>query len=325
MTFADINETLVADRGITRDDFLRAVTDGLSKGRKELPCRFFYDEAGSILFEEITRLDEYYPTRTETAILTDCAGEISAGTPAGSVIVEFGSGSSTKTEILIEAIPQLAAYVAIDVSETALDEARARLAKKYPQLKVETLVADFAAPVDLPYVCCNRPLLGFFPGSTIGNLTREDATSLLRLFTDGLGPRSRLIIGVDLRKDPAILIPAYDDAAGVTAAFNLNLLVRINRELGGNFDLRAFAHRAIWNADAGRIEMHLESLKRQTATIGGSEFRFERGETIHTENSHKYEIEDFRAMAQAAGWSLRKTWRDPQGLFSVHELVAAES
>jgi dimethylhistidine N-methyltransferase len=321
MTVAEIGEAAVSDHGVERDDFARAVIDGLSKPQKELPCRFFYDEAGSALFEDITRLGEYYPTRTEALILQGYAAEIAAHVAPDTVMVEFGSGSSTKTEILLAAMPNLAAYVAIDVSPSALEDARARLAKRFPKLRVETCVGDFAAPVQLPSICAGRPLLGFFPGSTIGNLTRSEATSLLKHFAGVLGSDAGMVIGVDLKKDPAILIPAYDDAAGVTAAFNLNLLVRINRELGGNFDLAQFMHRAVWNESAGRIEMHLVSLTAQSVRIEGRAFDFRKGETIHTENSHKYEVGEFAAMASAAGWTTRRTWCDEQRLFSVHELV----
>jgi dimethylhistidine N-methyltransferase len=321
MTVLEFGEAAVSDHGVEREDFARAVIDGLSKPQKELPCRFFYDEAGSALFEDITRLDEYYPTRTEAVILRDCAAEIAARAAPDTVMVEFGSGSSTKTEILLDAMSQLAAYVAIDVSPSALEDAHARLANRFPRLRVETCVGDFAAPVQLPAICVGRPLLGFFPGSTIGNLTRSEATSLLKHFAGVLGPDAGMVIGVDLKKDPAILVPAYDDAAGVTAAFNLNLLARINRELGGNLELAQFMHRAVWNESAGRIEMHLVSRIAQSVSIEGRVFDFRKGETIHTENSHKYEVNEFAAMARAAGWATRQTWCDAQRLFSVHELV----
>ncbi|MGE3642265.1 MAG: L-histidine N(alpha)-methyltransferase [Beijerinckiaceae bacterium] len=312
--------SLVADRGIERDDFARAVVDGLSGGQKTLPCRFFYDARGSELFEEITELEEYYPTRTEADILHACAGEIAAHTPAGAMLVEFGSGSSTKTEILLEALDKLGVYVCIDVSQSALDEASARIRKRFPGLRVETLVADFAEPVELPEGFAGRSVVGFFPGSTIGNLTRGEAIKLMRHFGHVLGPNARFVAGVDLKKPLSRLIPAYDDALGVTAAFNKNILVRINRELDGDFDPDAFAHEARWNDGKGRIEMHLVSLKAQTAHVAGKEFRFAGGESIHTENSHKYTVDEFQALVRSAGWRPQQVWTDADKLFSVHSL-----
>lgn len=315
--------TLVTSEGdvlrAERDEFARAVLEGLSRSRKELPCRYLYDARGSELFEDITALDEYYPTRTEARILREAAGEIAARTQPGACLIEFGSGSSTKTEILLDTLPGLAAYVAVDVSDSALEDARLRLRDRYPRLRVETVVADFWAPVELPRELASCPRLGFFPGSTIGNLEPAAAQQLMAHFGDVLGAGGRLVIGVDVEKDPSILIPAYNDARGVTAAFNLNLLARINRELDADFDLQSFRHEAIWNADLRRVEMHLVSLRDQTVTVAGREFRFARGETIHTENSHKWRVPDFHAMAQRAGWSVAGSWSDPDRLFSVHE------
>lgn len=316
-----MNEYLEMDSDLA--SFARDVAEGLAKPQKSLPCRYFYDARGSALFEEITALDEYYPTRTEASILRDCAAEIAARTQPGSCLVEFGSGSSAKTQIILDALPQLAAYVAIDVSESALEEARARLAKTYPLLRIECVVADFGADFTMPRDLMDAPRLGFFPGSTIGNFEPAQAQKLLGHFAHILGPNSRLVIGVDLEKDPAILLPAYDDARGVTAAFNLNLLARINRELGADFDLSAFAHVARWNASAGRVEMHLASLREQSVRVNGRAFHFSRGETIHTENSHKWRLEAFTALAQRAGWRSGATWRDAARLFSVHELHRA--
>lgn len=318
----DLAPKALADSGIEAEDFRRAVLEGLSRRQKELPCRFFYDAEGSRLFEAITELDEYYPTRTEAAILRDRAAEMSKLAAQGAVMVEFGSGSSTKTEILLEAMPQLRGYVALDVSPSALDEACARIAARFPSLEVESVVADFSEAMDLPPLCGQGPLVGFFPGSTIGNLASDDAGMLLRHFRATLGPGARLIIGVDLRKDVSRLIPAYDDAKGVTASFNLNLLKRINRELGGDFDLDSFTHRAIWNERLGRIEMHLVSGKAQIAHVAGQAFSFAAGETIHTENSHKYSIEGFRTLAASAGWRPLHVWTDAQALFSVHAFAA---
>jgi len=300
--------------------FARDVAEGLSKPQKSLPCRYFYDARGSVLFEEITTLDEYYPTRTEASILRDCAAEIAVRTQPGSCLVEFGSGSSAKTQIILDALPQLAAYVAIDVSESALEEARARLAQLYPLLRVECVVADFGADFIMPRDLLGAPRLGFFPGSTIGNFEPAQAQKLLGHFAQTLGPGSRLVIGVDLEKDPAILLPAYNDKRGVTAAFNLNLLARINRELGADFDLGAFGHESRWNAQAGRVEMHLVSLRDQSVRVGVRDVHFARGESIHTENSHKWRLERFTALAQRSGWLSGAVWCDDARLFSVHEL-----
>ena len=243
--------------------------DGLSRPQKTLPCRFFYDARGSELFEEITRLPEYYPTRTETAILEAHAAEMAEAVPAGGVLVEFGSGSSLKTEILLRQLPQLGAYVCIDVSESALAAARARLASRFPALDVRPIVGDFSRTVTFPADLAERPKTGFFPGSTIGNLTPAEAVRLLAAFGVCLGAGGRLIVGVDLKKDARQLHMAYNDARGVTAAFNLNLLARINRELAGTFDLGAFQHEAVYNPREGRIEMHLKSLRRQAVERPG--------------------------------------------------------
>ena len=305
------------------EEFAAAVIEGLSQAHKSLPCRYFYDARGSALFEEITDLDEYYPTRTELAILREHAGELARRAAPGGVLVEFGSGSSRKTEILLDAMPELAAYVAIDVSESALEGARERLAARYPNLRVITRVGDFRMPLDLPTELADAPRLGFFPGSTIGNLVREEAVGLMRDMASTLGAQARLVIGVDLRKDVARLLAAYDDAKGVTAAFNLNLLTRINRELGADFDLSGFAHEAHFDPDESRIEMRLVSRWPQQVRILGRSFCFAPQERIHTENSHKYMVEDFLALARRAGWSPVALWRDPAHLFSVHELIAS--
>jgi dimethylhistidine N-methyltransferase len=301
--------------------FANAALAGLAGSPKTLPCQFFYDTRGSELFEQITALPEYYPTRTEASILSACAGEIAAETPTGSVLVEFGSGSSRKTEILLDALDALKAYVPIDVSGSALDEARARLSTRFPHLIVHPIVGDFRADLVLPDDLAGRPRLGFFPGSTIGNFAPREAVALLRSMAASLALGGRLIIGVDLRKDRAPLLSAYNDAAGVTAAFNLNLLVRANRELGADFELDGFRHDAIFNDAKSRIEMHLISTRRQTVSLLGRRFDFRAGESIHTENSHKYSVSDFGDLARSAGWTPRRVWTDAQDLFSVHELV----
>lgn len=317
----DSMSSTVSDRGIEEADFARSVLAGLSLEQKELPCRFLYDARGSELFEDITELEEYYPTRTEAAILRQCSGEIAERTPANAMLLEFGSGSSTKTEILLGALDKLGVYVALDVSQAALDDARARIAKRFPDLSVKTLVADFAGPVALPGGYAGTHRLGFFPGSTIGNLVREDAVKLLRHFADILGSGSRMIVGVDLKKDLSRLLPAYNDAKGVTADFNMNILVRINRELGADFNLDAFAHDARWNEDRGRVEMHLVAGQAQKVSLLGRSVHFAKGETIHTENSHKYSVAEFQGLAQRAGWNAARVWTDDLELFSVHELV----
>lgn len=304
------------------DDFGRDVVDGLSRPRKRLSCRFFYDARGSRLFEDITRLPEYYPTRTEAAILAANARRMIADAGGDAALVEFGSGSSRKTEILLEQAPTLGAYAPIDVCDDALEAARRRLAKLFPRLSVRPIVADFCRPVALPAEIAGRRRIGFFPGSTIGNFTPIEATRLLRSMRLALSPAGRLIIGVDLKKDADRLLRAYNDASGVTAAFNLNLLARINHELGAGLDLGAFRHEAIYDEREGRIEMRLVSKKDQAASIAGREFRFRAGETIHTENSYKYTIDQFRRTARSAGWTPRRVWTDDEKLFSVHELIA---
>jgi dimethylhistidine N-methyltransferase len=303
-------------------EFASAVIDGLSRPNKTLPCRFFYDARGSELFEQITRLPEYYLTRTETAILEACAAEMALGVPEGAVLVEFGSGSSRKTEILLRELSVLGSYVAVDVSDSALHEARARLALRFPSLDMRPVVADFSYPVSLPPSLAARHKVGFFPGSTIGNVTPAEAVRLLGVFRSVLSPGGRLIVGVDLKKDARQLVRAYDDAAGVTAAFNLNLLARINRELDGSLDLTTFGHKVVYNPRQGRIEMHLESTRHQEVSIRGRIFQFRAGECIHTENSYKYAIGEFQDVARSANWHPQRVWTDKDNLFSVHELIS---
>lgn len=269
--------------------FRMDVVRGLSKPQKTLPCQYFYDEAGSVLFEQITELEEYYPTRTEISILNAHIDEIAATLGPGVLLVEYGAGASTKTRILLDHLVDPSGYVPIDVSETFLLHTADGLRRDYPDLAVHPIVGDFMIRLGLPSDISGQPV-GFFPGSTIGNLSDTDIDTFMRAARALLGKSGQFLIGVDLRKSPDILIPAYDDAAGVTAAFNLNLLTRINRELGADFDLSAFAHRAIWNDQASRIEMHLESLSDQQVKIGQDQFFFAAGETIHTENSRKFDL-----------------------------------
>ncbi len=303
-------------------DFARSVVAGLARPDKAIPSRFFYDARGSELFEEITQLPEYYPTRTETAILEKYATEMTAGAPAGSSLIEFGSGSSRKTEILLAAMPELYAYVPIDISQSALADAAERLAQRLPKLRVLPVVGDFSQPLKLDDAILEHPRVGFFPGSTIGNLEPGDAVNLLAQMARVLGSGSRFIIGVDLKKDVDRLVAAYSDSAGVTADFNFNLLERINRELGADFNVPAFEHSAVYNAEDGRMESYLVSKVRQQVTLFGRNVTFEAGESIHTENSHKYDLEEFDALVRKAGWSTVNVWNDEDHLFSVHELIA---
>lgn len=303
-------------------EFAASVIEGLSKPRKSLPCRFFYDARGSELFEEITRLPEYYPTRTEIALLEAHAAAMTGGVPEGTVLVEFGSGSSRKTEILLMGLPRLRAYVPVDVSGSALEEAKRRLLQRFPALDVRPIAADFSRPAAFPPDLAKAPKLGFFPGSTIGNFPPLAARTLLAAMRRVLSPEGRLIAGVDLKKDARMLVRAYNDAAGVTAAFNLNLLARINRELEGSFDLAGFHHEAIYDPREGRVEMHLVSMKNQAARVRGLWFRFLAGESIHTENSYKYSILQFQDLARSAGWLPGRVWTDGGNLFSVHELIS---
>lgn len=307
-----------------RGSFAHDVASGLSRRPKTLPCQYFYDARGSELFEEITRLPEYYPTVVEMGILRSCTPVFAQSVAAeGVVLVEFGSGSSAKTEVLLETLPGIDCYIPIDVSVSALDAAATRLAERFPRLDIRPMVGDFTRTIAIPADVAGLARIGFFPGSTIGNFAPDEAMTLLAAFRSTLSPGGRLLIGVDLKKDPAVLIPAYDDAAGVTAAFNLNLLMRINRELGGNFDLARFRHLALYDERKGRIEMHLESACDQVVTVAGQSYRFRAGETIHTENSHKFTIEEFRALARTAGWHPRHVWTDTRAYFSVHDLSTA--
>ena len=295
-----------------RQDVLR----GFDSRPRAIPARWFYDRRGSELFEAITDLPEYYPTRTETAILRECCPEIAAIAGAGRAVVEFGSGSSTKTPILLQAVDP-AAYVPIDISGDFLRESSAGLAAAFPGLAVLPVEADFMKPIALPGHLADVPKLGFFPGSTIGNMIAYSSVDLLRAMKASLRDGAMLVIGMDRIKDAAALEAAYDDAQGVTAAFNLNLLERINRELDGTIPIDTFRHRAIWNDTRARIEMHLEAMADVAFTIEGRPFAMARGETIHTENSHKYGPRDARVLLRAGGWTPVGEWTDPDGLFAV--------
>jgi dimethylhistidine N-methyltransferase len=291
-----------------RDNFAADVISGLSARHKQLPPKYFYDATGSRLFTEICRTDEYYVTRSETILLRNIAAEVATGIPNGAALVEFGSGESAKTRLLLDAAPQFSTYVPIDISADALCEASASLARDYPQLRVAPVVADFVGHFRLPTIAEERPRIGFFPGSTIGNLDRDGAVRVLRSARQVLGVQAALLVGVDLIKDPSTLIAAYDDSLGVTARFNKNLLTRINRELGGDFDPDAFDHLALWNAAHSRVEMHLVSRKDQIVNAAGNTFAFRTGERLHTENSHKFTVPMFARLAADAGWFANKIW-----------------
>jgi len=297
------------------------VISGLMADPKRIAPKYFYDAEGSRLFEEITRQPEYYPTRTEIGILRAHAGEIVKLIPPGAALVEFGSGACTKVAIVIEAAA-LAAYVPVDISGEFLKRQAARLAASHPRLSVHPVVTDFSKPFALPEAVKTMQKAGFFPGSTIGNFEPHDAASFLRNACRVLGLGSFLIVGVDLVKEPEILNAAYNDAAGVTAKFNLNLLRRINRELDGNFDLRKFEHHAFYNRERRRVEMHIASTMRQKVNVAGTTASFRPGESIHTENSYKYTLGSFSALARGAGWMPQAVWTDPAHLFSVHLLRA---
>jgi len=301
--------------------FAADVVAGLSARQKALPPKYFYDATGSDLFEAICRTPEYYPTRTETALLSAIAPELVADIPANAVLVEFGSGASDKTRLLLDAAPQITAYVPIDISDDALRQATLRLNRDYPSLMVTPVVGDFTTAVELPHALTGRPLVGFFPGSTIGNFTPAEARHLLKTMRAMLGPNARLIIGADVVKDEATLLAAYDDAAGVTAEFNKNLLRRINRELAGTFDLNAFDHLAVWNAELARMEMHLVSRIDQIVHAAGHTFAFKAGERLHTENSHKFTRESFEALAGEAGLRIDRHWISPAPAFAVFSLT----
>ncbi len=296
------------------EDFCRAVLTGLAQFQKTIPARFLYDQRGSEIFEAITDLPEYYPTRTEVSLLKVHCAEIAAEAGVIDTLVEFGSGSSTKTPLLLGPVsPRV--YVPIDISPTILIEATRMIQARFPELAMRPLVADFTHPLPLRDI---GRAMGFFPGSTIGNLTPSAAVDLLRAFRATLGPDSTLVIGIDLRKSAAVLEAAYDDSAGVTAAFNLNLIDRLNRELGGDLDPAAFRHHARWDDFNGRIEMHLEALRPLVFHVAGHEFALAEGETIHTENSHKFFLEELRFMARAGGWEPWRKWIDGRGWFSLH-------
>jgi L-histidine N-alpha-methyltransferase len=301
--------------------FRRDILNGLSASPKATPPIWFYDRRGSELFEAITDLPEYYPTRTETALLAGHGADFAAAIGPGRAVVEFGAGSARKTPHLLRAIAP-AAYVPIDISGEFLRASSAALASAFPGLPVLPLVGDFHGSLTLPAAIAGMPRLGFFPGSTIGNMDPSAAVDLLRAMRRLLGDEAKLLIGMDRIKNVETLIDAYDDAAGVTAAFNLNLIHRINRELDGDMPVADFAHRAIWNDEKARIEMHLEAKRDMRFRVAGHAFAMTAGETIHSESSHKYGPRDSRLLLRAAGWEPAREWTDGDGLFS---LILAEA
>lgn len=303
-------------------DFRQAVLAGLARPDKRIPCRYLYDDHGSRLFERICELPEYYLTRTEMALLARHAGDVAALAGPRCRVVEFGAGSSRKVRLLLTALDHPAAYVPVDVSGDFLTAQAERLRQDHPGLVVTPVIADFLGTFDLPAGSGHGRTLGFFPGSTIGNLLPAEARGFLRRSRRLLGPDSLMLVGVDLRKSAAILEPAYDDAAGVTAAFSLNLLARINRELGGDFDLDGFRHSAVWDEARGCVAIHLISRRDQVVRVAGERLRFAEGEGIHIEDSHKYGVEDFQDLARAAGWAPAAAWTDPHHLFSLHVLLS---
>src|SRR4051812_31512576 len=306
----------VASAPNSSSGFLLDVLSGLGSPNKAIPPRWFYDEEGSKLFEDITRLPQYYPTRCERLILSTYIREIAALLGKGRVLVEFGAGSATKTsELLGHAM--VSEYIAIDISGDFLRESIASLQARFPHIPMRPVEADFLRPMELPDTVRQRGAIGFFPGSTLGNLSEAAAVNLLRTFGDALGPGAILLLGVDLLKDQAILLPAYDDWQGVTAKFNLNLLRRINRELFGDIAVSAFKHEVRWNEGLSRIEMHLRAQCDAQFRVADCTFSMREGETIHTENSYKYTVRDIRLLLRAGGWNTTGLWTDPDGYFAV--------
>jgi dimethylhistidine N-methyltransferase len=302
------------------DEVLR----GLRSPQKELPCKLFYDEVGSQLFEQLTGLDEYYPTRAELRIMRAAADEMASRLGEECLLIEYGSGSSLKTRVLLDHLQRPAGYVPVDISREQLLQSTSTLAQAYPGLKVLPVCADYTATVELPRAlpaCARR--VAYYPGSTIGNFVPEDARRFLAKIAQVCGANGGLLIGVDLKKDPLMLHRAYNDALGITAAFNLNILRRLNRELGANFVPDQFRHYAFYNPVFARVEMHLVSLTEQSVWVGNVKIHFDRGESIWTEASYKYNPPEFARLAAAAGWRVEQIWTDDRGLFSVQYLSLA--
>lgn len=314
----------VLDLGPASCDAEQEILGGLNQPQKQISPKYFYDEAGSRLFDEICAQPEYYPTRTELGIMQAHIGDIAKLVGSQASVIEFGSGSSLKTRLLLRHLPKLAAYVPVDISKDILEGTAEELAADFPDIEILPVCADFTQPFRLPTpkIMPKRNLV-FFPGSTIGNLEADKALSLLQVMREEAHSDGALLIGVDLVKPPEILEPAYNDAAGVTANFNLNLLERLNREYDANFNLPAFQHWAIYDAENSRIEMRLVSLQKQRVRVAGESFNLDRGEYIITEHSHKYSLDQFESMTNAAGFEVQDVWTDEEKLFSVQYLKAA--
>lgn len=308
------------DMGAQESGLIAEALAGLTERQKRLPAKLLYDDAGCALFTRITALPEYYPTRTEHALLGRVAAELQDVVGSGGALVEYGASDEAKALPLLDALA-VEAYVPIDIAAPGLDALRARMAARRPLLAVHPVAADFTDDVTLPPAIEAMPRLGFFPGSTIGNFDPPAAREFLDRARGALGEGGRMLVGVDLEKERQTLVAAYDDAEGVTARFNLNLLARLNREAGAQFDLDRFAHRVRWNETARRIEMHLESLADQIVEVAGTAIMFHRGETIHTENSYKFTEDGFAALAGSAGWRPVRSWCDPASLFAEILLV----
>jgi dimethylhistidine N-methyltransferase len=310
-----------------RRAFLHDVTAGLRTRPKSLPCKYFYDQRGSELFDQICQLDEYYLTRSELSLMDQFASEMGAQIGPGAILVEYGSGSSVKTRYLLDGLPDAVAYVPVDISREHLHQTARELARDYPRIEVLPVCADFTQDFALPRSLKTATHSAvYFPGSTIGNFLPTRAAELLRRIAQMCGAGGGLLIGIDLKKDPATIEAAYNDRLGVTAEFNLNLLRRINRELGGDFDRNQFFHRARYNAELGRVEMNLVSRRAQVVTFGGETIEFDSGESICTEYSHKYTVDEFAAIAAAAGLTLHREWTDKKRQFAVlHFAVSKDS
>lgn len=316
---------LVDSRTRQAESFRADVIAGLSAPRKTLPSRWLYDDLGCELFEQITGLDEYYPTRTETGILRENSARIADFCGPHAALIEYGAGAGIKTEILLGALCEPRRYLPVDIAADFLATTAGRIGMTFPQVKVRSIVADFTEEFEVSHQLLGfNKRVGFFPGSTIGNLDAPATNAFLRQVRRHVGASGKAIIGVDLKKDVKMLIAAYDDRDGVTAGFNLNLLARINRELQGTFALDRFSHKALWNEEASAIEMHLVSLRDQCIAVGRHSFDFLDGETIHTESSRKYDAKEFARVVERQGWALREIWRDDNDLFGVFGLRAAD-
>jgi dimethylhistidine N-methyltransferase len=308
------------------DQLTLEALEGLRKSPKQLSPVWFYDEEGSCLFDSICELPEYYLTRTEMQILTDHAGEMAQLIGPHAALIEFGSGSSDKTRMLLDKLEDLAVYVPIDISRDYLFEAAGLLARDYPHLRITPVCADFTQPFELPvHIAAARRRVVYFPGSTIGNFEPDAARELLKTMRTIIGRKGAVLIGIDLRKSPEVLERAYNDAAGVTAEFNLNALRHLNRELGANFDVDAFEHSALWIEDMSRIEMHLVSKRDQEVRLGAETVKIRRGEHLRTECCHKYTLEGFAELAAAADLDVTRVWIDPDRQFSVQMLEAKKT